>query len=203
LLLLSKRESIMMRGRHEGILNELRRHGVLLPFEFGTVARGKDELLEKIDDHLPDLVLATEDISKTSWWEVNLFALDARVMQGVLTETPSRAGRERGRSGYSSLSTSKVDIKSLERLLGKQKKIAETVHSELSAVAERSDVDMKISLGGGTSEDWKLILKASYEVPVSRSSSFNRVVTDIQYRHFPFEIMLAVSGEREPFSFQA
>lgn len=61
---------------------------------------------------------------------------------------------------------------------------------------------MKISLGGGTSEDWKLILKASYEVSPSRFYEFNRIITDIQYRHFTFDVMLAVAGEREPFSFQ-
>ena len=198
LLLLSKQESIMMRSRHESILNELRAHGILLPFEFGTVARGKDELLEKIDMYFPDLLEAVDEIGKTTWWEVSLFALDARGGRRVQAETPARSGRDRGRQSYSS----KVDIKSLERMLGEQKKTAEAVHDQLNALADRSDVDMKVGLGSGTSQDWKLILKASYEIPPSRFASFNRALIDIQDGHLMFDVMLAVAGERESFSFQ-
>lgn len=116
-LLLNKRESIMMRGRHENILNELRAHGVLLPFEFGTVARGKDELLEKIDSHLNDLLLAVEDISKTTWWEVSVYALDARIATSVAAETASRSQRERSRPSFSAAAASRVDVKTLDRIL--------------------------------------------------------------------------------------
>ncbi len=203
ILLLNKQESITFRGRHESMLNELRCHGVLLPFEFGTVVHGRDNLLTKVDDHLTDLHLAVEDMSGTKWWEVSVYALDPRFAQSVVTEAPARTHRDRGRSGVAMGSASRLDIKTLDRMLGKQKKIAETVHEELSAVADRSDLDMKISLGGGTSEDWKLILKASYEVPPARFPSFIRTVTDIQYRHVMSDIMVAVAGEREPFSFQA
>jgi len=203
ILLLNKHESIMMRCRHESILNELRAHGVVLPVEFGTVGRGKDELLEKIDSYLVDLHLAVEDMAKTVWWDVGLYVLDARAAQHATAEGPARHGRERSRSSYSATTTSaRSDIKALERILNKQKKIAEEVHEELNAKADRSDVDMMISLGGGTSEDWKQILKASYEVPPSRLPAFNRVVTDIQSRHFAFDMMLVVAGERKPFSFQ-
>jgi hypothetical protein len=203
ILLMNKQESIMMRGRHESILNELRAHGAMLPVEFGTVARGKEELLQKIDSHLSDLHLAVEDIARTTWWDVSVFALDTRAVKGLAPESSPRQGRERSRPSYSSSTTAgRSDVKTLDRILSKQKKIAEELHEELSAKAERSDVDMMISLGGGTSEDWKLILKASYEVTPSQLPAFNRVVTDIQYRHFPFDLMLAVAGEREPFSFQ-
>ena len=199
-LLLNKQESIIFRGRHEGILNELRLHGVLLPFEFGTVAHGKEDLFAKIDSHLTDLHLGVEDISQTKWWEVDVYALDTRFAQVVASETPSRSHRERSRPNYAT--SSKLDIKTLEKILGKQKKIAESVHEELSAVADRSDIDVKVTLGGGTSEDWKLILKASYEVPPERLPSFVRVITDIQFRHAMSDIMITLSGEREPFSFQ-
>jgi hypothetical protein len=203
ILLMNKAESITLRGRHEAILNELRGHGMLLPFEFGTVARGKDELLEKVDSHLSDLHLAVEDMAGTSWWDVSVFTLDARFAQMVAIEASPRHQRERSRPSFASQSTTgKVDIKTLERILGKQKKIAEAIRDELSAVADRSDVDMIITLGGGTSEDWKLILKASFEVAPERYPAFIRTVTDIQYRHFTADIMLAVSGEHDPFSFQ-
>ncbi len=203
ILLMNKQESMTLRGRHEAILNELRGHGVLLPFEFGTVARGKDDLLEKLDSHLSDLHLAVEDMAGTSWWDVSVFALDARIAQMVAAEASPRMQRERSRPRFASQSaTGKVDIKTLERILNKQKKIAEAIRDELSAVAARSDVDMIVSLGGGTSEDWKQILKASFEVPPDRYPAFIRTVTDIQYRHFTADIMLAVSGEHDPFSVQ-
>jgi hypothetical protein len=61
---------------------------------------------------------------------------------------------------------------------------------------------MMISLGGGTSEDWKPILKASYEIAPERVQEFGRIVTDLQYRHFMVDIMITINGEHAPFSFQ-
>ena len=203
MLLLNKQESIRMRGTHEGILNDLRAHGVLLPFEFGTVARGKDELLAKIDKNIDELKDALGDLLATTWWNLSVYALDSRMAQLVGEEGLARKSEhERDRHSFSAtIQTRKHDIKLLDKILGKQTKIAESVHEDLKAVAERCDIDMIVSLGSGSSEDWKLILKASYEVPPANVSKFNRAVTDLQYRHFLFEIMLSLAGNQDQFSF--
>jgi len=204
MLLLGKQESVHLRGVHEGILNELRQHGVLLPFAFGSVAQGREDLFDKIDAHLYDLRDAVDEQMATSWWNLSAFMLDAKLAQ-MLGEEPSTTtrNRERPRSSASVPGPSaKIGIKTLERILGKQKKIAESIHDDLKKHAERSDVDMIVGFNSGTSDEWKLILKSSYEVRPSGIQAFNRAITTIQYRHFLFELMLSLDGDREPLSFQ-
>lgn len=202
-LLLGKQESLHARGTHEAILNDLRMHGTLLPFEFGTIARGRDDLQGKIDAHLEDLQAALSATVGTKWWTVSLNVLDAKIAQLVASDEPATARRSRTveRTSYTKMpSTKKFDIKLLERILNKEKRIAESVHDELKAVSHRADIDMIVGLGSGSSEDWKTILKASYEVKPEGVKKFYRAVTDLQYRHMMFDLMLSVSGDHEAFS---
>ena len=78
-------------------------------------------------------------------------------------------------------------------MLSKEKKLAESVHEELKKAASRSDVDMMVGLGSGSSEDWKLILKASYEGSGSGVLKLFRAITDLQYHHMMFDEPLATA----------
>jgi hypothetical protein len=186
-------------GVHESILNDLRGHGVLLPLEFGTVARGKDQLFDIIDKNKDDLEEALDDIVRTTTWTVTASVLDGTIAGIVGTEVQA-VGRDRSRERASYTSApqlKKFDIKVLERILQREKKIAEAVHAELSAVAENSDVETMVGLGSGSSEDWKVILKASYEVAKRDIGKFSRAVTDLQYHHLQYDLMLSLTGDRD------
>ena len=202
-LLLGKQESLDLRGVHESTLNDLRLHGTFLPFEFGTLARGKDALLGKIDKHLEKLREQLDLVAATKWWLVSLFVLDTKIAQLVTRDdSPAHRPRTVERTSYSKTPTTrKYDIKLLERILIKEKKLAESVHEELKKTASRSDIDMIVSLGSGSSEEWKPVLKASYEATGSTAAKLFRAVTDLQYRHIMFDLMFSVSSDAEPFAF--
>lgn len=204
MLLLSKQESLELRGVHESILNDLRLHGILLPFEFGTIARGKDKLIGKIDKCRDKLLDAIDRAQATKWWMVSLLALDAKIAQLVgKDDTASSRTRTIERTSYSKTpATKKYDIKLLERMLSKEKKLAESVHEELKKHASRSDIDMMVGLGSGSSEDWKPILKASYEAPGPAALKLFRGITDQQYHHMMFDLMFSVTCDAEPFVFE-
>ncbi len=133
-----------------------------------------------------------------------MYALDTRTADLVGTSTPdARRESDRGRVPYSSPAQNKrIDVKTLERILNKQKKAAESIHEALQPYAERSDIDMMVSLQSGASDDWKIILKASYEMGPSMLTMFVRTVTDLQYQHFLMELMLSLAGNVESFSFE-
>lgn len=201
-LLLSKQESMRLRGVHYAILNDLRAHGVLLPFAFGTVAQGKDDLFARIDEYIYDLRDALEEILSTKWWNLSVLVLDARMAQSVGSEPAGVAkDRERRIQGTRQVQAGRLDIKTLERILSKQKKIAESIHEAAKEFAVRSDVDMIVGLSSGSSDDWKPILRASYEVPLSAVQQFSRAITDLQYHHFQHELMFVLNGDREEFVF--
>ena len=81
-----------------------------------------------------------------------------------------------------------------------KKKLAEAIHADLSSVAKRADLDTIVGLGSGSSEDWKVILKSSYEVPRKDILTFHRTITDLQYRHLQYELMVALTGNPEYFT---
>ncbi|MBM2840492.1 MAG: hypothetical protein HW412_1020 [Bacteroidetes bacterium] len=196
-LLLNKQESIQLQGMHESTLNDLRAHGILLPMDFGTVVRGKDSFFNIVDKNLDDLEDALADIENTTKWTVTASVLDSTIAQIVGTEVQT-VGRDRSRDRASYTSSpqgKKFDIKVLERILQREKKLAEGVHAELSAVAGRSNVEMMVGLGSGSSEDWKVILKGAYDVLKKDVMKFNRTVTDLQYHHLQYDLMLAVTGK--------
>jgi len=204
MLLLNKQESLHLRGTHFGILNNLRGYGVLLPFEFGSVAVSLNDLYSKIDGHAYELRDALEEVMATKWWEVTVQALDAKMAPIVAPEGVSTSGRERGRRGGSDRAQgigSRIDIKTLERILNKQKAIAVEIHEQLEALAVRSDVDMMVSLSSGSSDDWKTILRASYEVSFPEIYRFNHVLVDLQYHHIKFQLMFVLKGDHEDYTF--
>jgi Gas vesicle synthesis protein GvpL/GvpF len=176
LMLSGKQESLRLQGVHEGVLNDLRAHGVVLPFEFGTIARTREELMMLIDEHLYDLHDAVDDLMAT---------------------------RERRLSSRQSAPAAKIDIKMLEKILGRQKRIAESVNEELKKVADRAEVEMMVGFSSGTSDDWKPILRAKYLVPPSRVHKLHRAINDIQYRHMLFELMLTLTGDQAAFALHA
>ena len=205
LLLLGKQESLQLRGTHEGILNELRGHGVVLPFEFGTVARGKDELHQLVERFHDEITGALDKLLATSWWTLSFYVQDARIAQlfGEPGSKQERVGRERERTSFAALpQQKKYDVKHLEKILQKEKKLAESVHEELTRKAERAEVQSMVGLGSGSSDEWKLILQAVYLVPQPFLQRFSRAVTDLQYRHILFEPMFALTGDHDAFSFQ-
>jgi len=201
-LLLGKQESLQLQGAHQSILNDLRNHGPLLPFEFGTVARGKDEFQGKIDDALDRLQESLDETFATTRWALSVSALDGRIAGLVMKdETATRMGRVRDRESFmQGEQPKKYDIKMLERILNKEKKLAESIHEELDQLAQESEIESMVGLGSGSSEDWKLIMKATYAVKPQYLQNFNRKVTDLQYHHLMYELMLALSGNCEYFS---
>ncbi len=203
LLLLGKQESLQLQEAHENIVNELRAHGTLLPFAPGTVARSRDEFFTRIDEHLDELKSALLELSVTKWWTLTLSVLDGRIAQlvGTVKTTPERDTGPKRRSSASIPAGRTYDIKLLERMLQKEIKIAEAVHEQLETIADRADVDFVIGIGAGSSEDWKSILKASYEIKHGRLPAFYRKVTDLQYQYMLFNLLFSLQGNRGAYSF--
>ncbi len=202
MLLLGKQDGIHLQGVHHTVLNDLRVHTALLPFEFGTIARSPQELEHLIDLNADALRDAVAEILKTRWWTVNLMVLDERIADIVGEPARTAPGRSRERERPSISKTppvKKFDIKLLERMLQKEKKLAESVHASLDAIADRSDIDQMVGLTSGSSEEWKVILKASYEIPERRLSRFTRAIVDLQYDNIRFDLVLSVEGKRDFF----
>jgi len=198
-LLLSKRDGMRLRGVHESVLNDFRLHGILLPFSFGTVVEGWAGFKAEIEKQSTRISEAVRLVAASKWWTVTVSVLDARFMELQQSDTPEkRRAMDRHRTSYTSNGpTGRMDLKTLERILTKQRRLAETIHHELEPLSDRAEVRSMVTLQSGTSDEWKTILKATYEIRPSIVNRFYRLVTDIQYQHFLQELMIAMTGDIE------
>ena len=78
-----------------------------------------------------------------------------------------------------------------------QRRLAEAIHRELEPLADHAKVLQMVSLQGGSSGEWKVILKASYEVRPTILPRFRRMVTDLQYQYLLQELMISLTGDVE------
>ena len=132
---------------------------------------------------------------------MNAFVLDAHVHKMLPAEqTTARAGRHEAERGRVPSTAKKTDIKTLERLLNREKKLAESILQRLLGTADRHTVESIVNLGSGSSEDWKPILKATFEVPPIRFPDFARAVVECQEANAMFDPMLSVVGGPGSFS---
>ncbi|MBK7257460.1 MAG: GvpL/GvpF family gas vesicle protein [Ignavibacteriae bacterium] len=201
MLLLGKQESIRHRNVHESLVNTLRLRSLVLPAEPGTVVFGRNDLLRRVDLRRDALFEILVGLSTLSTWRVHAFVLDAHVQRMLPAETsPSRGGRHDSERARVSAATRKTDIKTLERLLNREKKLAESILQRLAGASDTHTVESMVGLGSGSSEDWKPILKAAFEVPAGRFTRFAQVVVECQEANAMFEPMLTVVGGPGSFS---
>jgi hypothetical protein len=201
LLLLAKQDALRMRYDHERVLNNLRLRGLLLPAEFGTVVRGRDELLHRVDVRHSALLELVVHLSAVERWELSASVLDAKLIRVIggggrgSREPAHQSGRSRGTRGGK-----RLDVQTLERLLNREKKLAQSILESVAAAADRHTVEFQIGLGGGMSDDWKPILRAGFTVSATNLPRFHQAIVEAQNLHPLEQPMLHLTGTNESFS---
>jgi two-component sensor histidine kinase len=202
LLLLAKQDALRLRYDHERVLNNLRLRGSLLPAEFGTVVRGRDELLRRVEFRLSALLELVVQLSAVERWQLAASVLDAKLVRtmsggggGASRGSSHEGGRSRGTRGGK-----RVDVQTLERLLNREKKLARSILDVVAEASDRHTVEFQIGLGGGMSDDWKPILRAGFTVFPSHLPRFYQAIVEAQNFHPLEEPMLHLTGTTESFS---
>lgn len=201
MLLLNKQDSLRLRGVHESIVNRLRQYGSILPAEFGTAVLSREDLSRRVEFRLHALLEFVLELGRTTTWRVTASVLDERVQRLLGSEqrsaSSSRQDSERGRHGTPA---KRIDVKSLERLLTQEKKIAEAVLDALVPFAETHRVEHIVNLGSGRSEEWKPILTTVFMLGAGQNHRFFKAALDVESDHSMAELMVRVNGTTECFS---
>jgi len=201
LLLLAKQEALRLRYDHERVVNNLRMRGSLLPAEFGTVVRGRDELLRRVEFRHSALLELVVQLSAVERWQLTASVLDAKLVRRMSGEGGASRGssREGGRSRGTRVGK-RLDVQTLERLLNREKKLAQSILESLAEASDRHTVEFQIGLGGGMSDDWKPILRAGFTVSPAHLPRFHQAIVEAQNLHPLEEPMLHLTGTTESFS---
>ncbi len=195
-VLLGKEESLQLRQRFEEIQNALRCWLSILSFEFGTVISGRESFDRLVGSAVSRLSSAQALEAATVKWRLNLYALDSRIDHLV----PKTTQRTIERTRESRIQVKRFDFKRHEKILQLERQFADEIHSILASCAGAVSVEASVGMGSGTSEDWKLILQATYEVSEERRQSFFNALAAIQGEYKGKGLLLEVLGAAGRFS---
>jgi hypothetical protein len=176
-LLLGKEESLKLRSLHEATVNALQVAESVVPFVCGTLVTGKHELLALIDSCADEWKKRLHHEGTSQQLMLRLYASDE-----VIGKTLGKQGKGR------------MNVKLLERILKRERALADTVHSALSAIAVSASIESVVGMSGGFSHDWKLILESSYTIASERRGELFAAVRRLEREHNHGQLLFELIG---------
>ncbi len=185
--------------QHENILNLLRAEDVLVSFPFWTIMQNRERLINHIEDKYVELLRSLIDVHDALDWDVEVFAYDQYIIElnefveTVKERTPPREQRHPVSKGR--------NIKVLEKLIFREKNMAQEIHSQLLLHSTKSKVDFMIRLDNAFMDDWKSILDVRYTVGKEKRKNFCQTVRSLQSEYKTYQLMFRVTNPNVRFSF--
>lgn len=178
--------------QHERTLNLLRSEEVMVTVPFWTIVKGRELLINAIEDHYVELLRALIDIHDATDWDVEVFALDSHIMTLPAIAQASSGRAEMRRESKHNVSKPK-DVKVIERLIFREKDLAQQIHSNLLLHAQKAKVDYMIRLDAAFMDDWKSIMLARYIVGKEKRKAFCQTVMQLETEFGEYELLFKVS----------
>ncbi|HLB00759.1 MAG TPA: GvpL/GvpF family gas vesicle protein [Bacteroidota bacterium] len=187
---LDPQKSVWFKYDHEKVINVLRTAEVLVPLNPWSIFRGLDEVTRTIEDRYLDLLMTLIDAHDATEWEVEVFGYDDHIIRlSVITQ----AGKVRTSERETRHPASKVrDVKFVERLIFREKTIAQEIHSNLLFYAQRGKLDHLIRLDSAFMNDWKSILVCRYTVQKDKRRKFCEGINSIYETYAGYDLMVRV-----------
>jgi hypothetical protein len=187
---LDPQKSVWFKHDHEKIINHLRTAEVLVPVHPWTIFRGLGEVTRTIEDRYVDLLRTLIDAHDATEWEVEVFGHDDHIIQLPAITQPGKARTAERESRHPA---SKVrDVKFVERLIFREKTIAQEIHSNLLFYAQRGKLDHMIRLDSAFMNDWKSIMVCRYTVQKDKRRKFCEAINSIHQTYAGYDLMVRV-----------
>ncbi len=196
---LTSKQAARYKYDHELILNNLRMQEVLVPLQFWTIIKGREKIIKFIEDRYVELLRSLIDVHDAIEWDV-----DALIFDDHIARLPSIVEASKGRGTQRETRHSIVpgfDVKLLEKVIFREKNIAQEVHSQLLVQATKAKIDYMIRLDSAFMDDWKSILSARYTLGKEKRKSFCQTVAQLQEEYKEYQLMLRVTSPSVRFTF--
>jgi len=187
---LDPQKSVWFKFDHEKIINHLRTAEVLVPVNPWSIFRGLDSVTRTIEDRYVDLLKTLIDAHDATEWEVEIFAYDDHIIK-LPAITQAGKGRAAERESRHPVSKGR-DVKFVERLIFREKTIAQEIHSNLLFYAQRGKLDHMIRLDSAFMNDWKSIMVCRYTVQKDKRRKFCEAINSIQETYPGYDLMVRV-----------
>lgn len=186
---LDPQKSVWFRFDHEKTLNLLRTADVVVPITPWTIFRGLADVTRTIEDRYVDLLRTLIDAHDATEWEVEIFGFDDHIIR---LPAITQEGKVRTTERETRNPSKTRDIKHVERLIFREKTIAQEVHSSLMFYAQRGKLDHMIRLDSAFMNDWKSILVCRYTVQKDKRRKFCEGINAIYDTYKDYELMVRV-----------
>ena len=184
---------------HERVINTLRSEEVIVPFPCWTIVKGLENLLKAIESKYVDALRALIDMHDMTDWNVDVMVRDDHLKQ---LPSISDASKERAVSRAPRHSVGKpVDVRKMERVIFKEKTLAQEIHNELLIHAQKNRVDYMVRLDSAIMDDWKSILSARYTVGKEKRKVFCQNIAELQRKYEEYQLLLTVTTPSKKFIF--
>lgn len=189
---LTPQKTSAFRHSHEKLVNILNAEDVIVAFPFWTIIRGREHFIEVVEDKYVELLRALIDAHDAGEWDVEVFAFDEHIIE-LPSIAESVKGRAPQRDSKHQVSKSR-DVKLLERLMVREKTLAQEIHSELVLHSTKAKIDYMIRLDNAFMDDWKSILAARYSVGKEKRKVFCQTIRSLQEQYKTYGLMIHVAN---------
>jgi hypothetical protein len=187
---LDPQKSVWYKYDHEKIINLLRTAEVIVPINAWSIFRGLGEVTRMIEDRYVDLLRTLIDAHDATEWEVEVFGFDDHIIR---LPAITQEGKVRTSDRESKHVQSKTrDVRHVERLIFREKTIAQEIHSNLLFYAQRGKLDHMIRLDSSVMNDWKSILVCRYTVQKDKRRKFCEGINSIYETYGEYDLMVRV-----------
>jgi hypothetical protein len=196
---LSGQKATWFKYEHEKIINTIRAEEVIVQFPFWTLIQRQDAIIKQIENRYVELLRALIDVHDATEWDVKVFVYDQHLIDLPVFADAAKE-REVHREARHQVSKGR-NAKVMERLMFKEKSIAQEIHSHLLLHSSKSKIDFMIRLDNAFMDDWKTILDARYTIGKDKRKVFCQTIRTLQKQHELFKIILRLTNPGVQFSF--
>lgn len=196
---LKPQDALHLKLDYTKILNEIRVNEIFVPLEFWTVKLGRENIVSIVEDRYVDFLHALIDIHDAIDWDVDVSVLDNNIFSIFEVDFKKQNVDLRRETKHKRVGG--IDIKKFEKVLFKEREIANKVNMTLTRIANKIKIDHIITLESSFIDSWKPILSARYVIGKEKRKSFHQTILDLQNGFEKFKLMISVSNTKTYFKF--
>lgn len=197
--ILKPQEKIKLKLEYAYALNQMHTTEMLVPLEFWTLQQGREAVVRIVEDRYLDFLHSLIDVHDAIDWDVEVLVIDSEILRALSALSQERTVSARLQPRESK--TQRIDYKQQERVLFKEKEIAQKINLELTKIANKIKVDHIITLDSSFLEDWKPIFSARYIIGRDKRKAFRQVILEKQNEYKDFKVIINVSSPKVRFKF--
>lgn len=197
--ILIPQEGMKLKLEYAHAINQIHTTEMLVPLDFWTLQQGREAIVRVIEDRYLDFLHSLIDVHDAIDWDVEVLVMDSEILKVVGTTSQERTVSAKLQPRQ--MKIPRIDYKQQERVLFKEKEIAQKINLELTKIANKVKVDHIITLDSSFLDDWKPIFSGRFVIGKDKRKAFHQAILEKQNEYKDFMIIIKVTSPKVRFKF--